>query len=310
MEPINPEDALLASRLLRKAKTPAAKINDELADVGDRARDDLATAVEVRDVDDIPSLEDMYVDKRVWLRLTKVFAVSADLRDSTSLSTKDKYVNTSARLYEAATGSAVRVLGRFDPGFMDIQGDGMFALYHGDRALERAFCAAVSLKTFSERHLVPLIHELFSESFPETGFKLGMASGTLAVKKVGVRGTNEPVWAGKPVNWAAKCAQRADRHAASSSPRPSMTSSLTTSTSPIAADVKTTGLLYPFGMTSRSRSSTSTPPVGFCVQIGARYMAMNSARPSSMAYGTARTFSPDRQRNDIVAADVPSAAPQ
>jgi class 3 adenylate cyclase len=212
MEPINPEDALLASRLLRKAKTPAAKINDELADVGDRARDDLATAVEVRDVDDIPSLEDMYVDKRVWLRLTKVFAVSADLRDSTSLSTKDKYVNTSARLYEAATGSAVRVLGRFDPGFMDIQGDGMFALYHGDRALERAFCAAVSLKTFSERHLVPLIHELFSESFPETGFKLGMASGTLAVKKVGVRGTNEPVWAGKPVNWAAKCAQRADRH--------------------------------------------------------------------------------------------------
>jgi class 3 adenylate cyclase len=212
MEPINPEDALLASRLLREAKTPTAKITDELADVGDRAREDLATAVEVRDVDHIPTLDEMYVDKRVWLRITKVFVVSADLRDSTSLSTKDKYVNTSARLYQAATGSAVRVLDRFGPGFMDIQGDGMFALYHGERALERAFCAAVSLKTFSERHLVPLIHELFSDSFPETGYKLGMASGTLAVKKVGVRGTNEPVWAGKPVNWAAKCAQRADRH--------------------------------------------------------------------------------------------------
>ena len=212
MEPINPEDALLASRLLREAKTQAAKINDELAVVGDRAREDLATPVEVRDVDHIPSLDEMYVDKRIWLRITKVFAVSADLRDSTSLSTKDKYVNTSARLYQAATGSAVRVLDRFNPGFMDIQGDGVFALYHGERALERAFCAAVSLKTFSERHLVPLIHELFSDNFPETGYKLGMASGTLAVKKVGVRGTNEPVWAGKPVNWAAKCAQRADRH--------------------------------------------------------------------------------------------------
>lgn len=30
------------------------------------------------------------------------------------------------------------------------------------------------------------------------------------VNKVGVRGGNEPVWAGKPVNWASKCDQEAD----------------------------------------------------------------------------------------------------
>lgn len=34
----------------------------------------------------------------------------------------------------------------------------------------------------------------------------------LVAKKVGVFGTNEPVWAGKPVNYAVKCGGKADRH--------------------------------------------------------------------------------------------------
>ena len=44
---------------------------------------------------------------------------------------------------------------------------------------------------------------------PETGLKLSLASGTLAVKKVGVRGKAEPVWPGRPVNFATKCADHA-----------------------------------------------------------------------------------------------------
>ncbi len=96
---------------------------------------------------------------------------------------------------------------------MDIQGDGFFALFHGDRAYERALCAAITLKTFSERHLVQLIAQHMGGTVPETGFKAGIAAGTLAVKRVGApRKTSEPVWAGKPVNWAYKCAQQADIH--------------------------------------------------------------------------------------------------
>jgi class 3 adenylate cyclase len=213
MEPINPEDAILASRMLSEAKAlrSTATINSDLATLAKGAEKDLKTTVEVIETDHIPSLDEMYVEARKWRRVKNVVAVSADLKDSTSLNF-DKYVNTSARLYEAATGSAVAIFTRFSPGFMQVQGDGMFVLFHGDHALERAFCAAASLKTFSERHLVPMIHELFSDSFPETGYKLGMASGIIAVKKVGVRGTNEPVWAGRPVNWATKCAQKADQH--------------------------------------------------------------------------------------------------
>lgn len=196
---------------MAKSNTPP-KISAFLEEVKETSRADLANKADVVDVDHIPSLDEMFVDKRTWLRIRPVVAVAADLKNSTALSTKDKYVNTSARLYEAATGSGVKMLSKFEPGFMDIQGDGMFALFHGELAFERAFCAAVTVKTFSARHLAPMIEELFSETFPDTGFKVGMASGTLAVKKVGVRGTNEPVWVGKPVNWAWKCAEKADAH--------------------------------------------------------------------------------------------------
>jgi class 3 adenylate cyclase len=144
--------------------------------------------------------------------MRNVVAVSADLKNSTSLSVKDRYAQTSARLYEAATGSAVRLMTKFDPQFLDIQGDGIFGLFHGERAYERALCAAITLKSFSQRSLEPQIEELFAKEFPDTGFKVGIASGVLVAKKVGVRGTNEPVWAGKPVNYAVKCAGKADRH--------------------------------------------------------------------------------------------------
>lgn len=203
--------ALTEALRLSKAASGSIKINSVLDDQSTKARTDFQTPVEIEDVDDFPKLKDLYVDKRKWLRVKNVVAVSADLKNSTALSF-NKYAQTSARLYEAATGSAVRLMAKFDPQFMDIQGDGLFGLFHGERAFERALCAGITLKTFSGDSLEPMIEELFAEAFPDTGFKVGMASGVLVAKKVGVRGTNEPVWAGKPVNYAVKCAGKADRH--------------------------------------------------------------------------------------------------
>jgi class 3 adenylate cyclase len=140
-----------------------------------------------------------------------VVVVSADLKGSTKLNF-DKYAQTSAQLYEAVTGNMVGIVSAFEPAFLDIQGDGLFALYHGDGCYRRALCAAITLKTFSERGLVPAIEASMPDRFPNTGLKIGMAAGILAAKKVGMRGTNEPVWAGKPVNWATKCAAAADRN--------------------------------------------------------------------------------------------------
>jgi class 3 adenylate cyclase len=200
-----------ARRLSKAAAVSTFSINGALDDQHGSAKDDLTTPVEIVDVDAFPAMSDLYVESRKWLRVRNVVAVSTDLKESTALNF-DKYAQTSARLYEAVTGSVVRLFSVFDPQFVAIQGDGAFALFHGELAFERALCAGTSIKKFSRRSVGPLIDEHFAETFPDTGLKTGLASGILVAKKVGVRGTNEPVWAGKPVNFAVKCAQRADRH--------------------------------------------------------------------------------------------------
>ncbi len=180
--------------------------------IGAWSKEELGADVEVAEVDTWPSK--FYSEVRKWQRVDDVVVVVGDLASSTKLNV-GKHTKTSCRIYESATGGAARVLTQpdFGPEFVDIQGDGLFALYHGPRAYERAFCAATTLRTWSERHLVPEIEKL-GDRMPKTGFKVGMARGTLAVKNVGVPRTDHkaPVWAGKPVNWAFKCAQDADRH--------------------------------------------------------------------------------------------------
>lgn len=102
----------------------------------------------------------------------------------------------------------------FDADFIQIQGDGVFAIFWGEKRYERALCAGVTVKTFSVETLVPKLESRWKDD-PETGFKVGIASGRTLVKNLGTprnESEQEPVWAGKPVNFAAKAAQQAKRH--------------------------------------------------------------------------------------------------
>lgn len=184
-------------------------VNDFLDELDERVKLELATPVDIEEFDEFPDVDSLRLEKRQWARIKNVVAVVVDLKGSTKLDFKHR-PNTSARLYEAVTGNCVRIARRFEPSFVDIQGDGLFALYHGEGAHRRAMCAAITLKSFSARCVVPRIDDGMDERFPKTGLKVGMSAGVLVVKKVGVRGGNEPVWAGKPVNWASKCAQEAE----------------------------------------------------------------------------------------------------
>lgn len=170
----------------------------------------LRTAVTVEDVDDFPDLDELHSGGK-WTRLHDVVAVVADLKGSTRLG-MGRYVNTTVRLYRAATGGGVKVACLFDPAFTDIQGDGFFSLFHGDDAYERAMAAAMSLAYFSKEVLEPAIRKFAGEDCPRTGLKVGVAAGRLAVGRVGIRGTSELIWPGKPVNWAFKCSGAADAH--------------------------------------------------------------------------------------------------
>lgn len=185
------------------------QVSKILEETGKQARKELNTPVNIEEPEDFP--DEFYTEKRIWKKIPDVVVVAADLKDSTKLSFR-RHAQSSARLYEAVTGNMVRIADEFEPEFVAIQGDGLFALYHGDDAYRRGLCAAITIKSFSEHELVPAIEDSMGAQFPKTGLKVGMDAGILAVKNVGIRGTNEPVWAGKPVNWATKCAGAAERN--------------------------------------------------------------------------------------------------
>ena len=186
-------------------------------DLAAEAEADLGTAVKIEETRVFPDVAGLPLEKNqdgqyVWKKITDVSVVATDLKSSTAVS-YSKQDRIGARLYQASTGNCTKVLQQFTPDFVDIQGDGLFAIFAGDDHHERAICAAISLNTFGRR-LAVLLREELGEDVPEmkaSGLRIGADRGVLLVKNIGVRGPHkEPVWAGKPVNYATKCAQAAD----------------------------------------------------------------------------------------------------
>lgn len=203
----------------QKARTAAGAV-DVVAlvdDVSDAAEEDLTTPVEISPARGFPAISTLPLDKNkegkyLWREIAEASVVATDLKGSTSVS-YSKQNRVGARLYQASTGGCSRVMQRFAPDFVDIQGDGLFAIFAGDLHAERAMCAAISLNSFGSK-LAKMLKDHFGADVPEmteSGLKIGADTGLLLVKKIGVRGDhNEPVWAGKPVNYASKCASEVD----------------------------------------------------------------------------------------------------
>lgn len=189
-----------------------SNVDDLLKVLDNRVREEMSKKPEVVDKGHDLDVDALPIAARKWHRLTEGVAVVADLKSSSRLDV-GKHPASTASIYEAATGNVVAILGDFEADFVAIQGDGAVGLFWGEGRLERAITAGITIKTFSCRHLVPRLEKRF-DTLPETGFKVGMAASPLLVKRVGTPRTDhqEPVWAGKAVNYAAKCAQEADRH--------------------------------------------------------------------------------------------------
>jgi class 3 adenylate cyclase len=176
------------------------------------AKTELDSTPVVEDWDGSLDVSTLPIIARRWVKVPDVVAVVADLKNSTKLGT-GKWAASTASIYQAATGGVVDVFNQFSADFIQIQGDGAFALFWGNIRYERAMCSGITIKTFS----VDLVSRL-EKKWPmtvETGFKVGVASGRVLVKRIGTPrnpAQQEPIWAGKPVNYAAKSAQCADRH--------------------------------------------------------------------------------------------------
>ncbi len=194
------EDPFLTSLLDSLGQEVNTALNNSAVNVVERG-DDFK-------VEDIPSSS-----SDNWIKLSNVVAVVCDLKGSTHLGT-GKHDTSTARIYKSGVEGAVRIFHEFGANFIDIQGDGGFGLFWGERAYERALCAAVTIRTFSEEHFVKRLEARWPDA-PATGYKVGIHAGRTLVKRIGTRrvvSEQEAVWAGKPVNYSAKCAQSAERH--------------------------------------------------------------------------------------------------
>ncbi|MFG2369880.1 hypothetical protein ACGFY9_00175 [Streptomyces sp. NPDC048504] len=190
-------------------------LEDLIKDLDQKAKDEFASTPEVVDKGHNLDVSALPITARRWHKVTDAVAVVADLKGSTKLGT-GKWAASTASIYEASTGGVVRIFDEFEANFLAIQGDGAFALFWGDLRYERALAAGITVKTFSV-DLVKRLEDRWpnDSELPSTGYKVGVASSRLLVKRVGTpRNINqqEPVWAGKAVNYAAKAAQSVDRH--------------------------------------------------------------------------------------------------
>lgn len=142
-----------------------------------------------------------------WLKIPDVICVFVDMKSSTKLSatTHDK---STAGAYQLFTGTAVRLFNEFDAPYIDVRGDGVFALFNRNQPY-RALAAAVTFKTFAHTEFAPRIQ---GKTKVPVGSHLGIDQRTVLVRKLGLKRHNgrtdrqNEVWAGKPVNMASKLA--------------------------------------------------------------------------------------------------------
>jgi class 3 adenylate cyclase len=179
--------------------------------IGD-ARSLYKKTVSVTQRNAIPDTNDIPIENLLyWLKIPDVICVFVDMKGSTNLSAV-KHDNSTARAYQYYTGTAVRIFSEFEAPYIDVRGDGALALFDQDQP-HRALAAAVSFKTFA--------YEEFRQDVKKTteleiGSHAGIDMRTVLVRKIGFkryRGRSDrqnEVWAGKPVNMAAKLAALSD----------------------------------------------------------------------------------------------------
>ena len=131
-----------------------------------------------------------------------------DLKESTALNA-DNSPKDAAFAYTYFIRAMAVILDRFGADYVDIQGDGIFGLFSGEGSSFRAAACAITMKTEVVRAVAVQFDEDTNVDWKLTA-GIGVDIGTLLVRRLGLRGTKQnEVWAGKPVNMAAKLSSHA-----------------------------------------------------------------------------------------------------
>lgn len=183
------------------------KLGEVTADVENQLEQQSDLGVQITVQNKVP--ETGPANKGVWFQIPQVTAVFADLKGSTELNADDG-PKIAAYAYTYFIKAMAVTLERFSAGYIDIQGDGIFGLFSGQGSRFCAAACAVTMRTLVERKVAPLFEDDTKSDWKLTA-GIGVDHGTLLVRRLGLRGAKEnEVWAGKPVNMAAKLSSQAD----------------------------------------------------------------------------------------------------
>lgn len=144
-----------------------------------------------------------------WYRIKDVVCVYIDMIGSTKLSASQR-PKTMSKIYRLFSQTVVNIFHEMDAPYIDIKGDGVFALFNSDQCY-RAFVSAIHIKTFAENEFLPKIKNIINDNEKNIGAHIGIDQKTLLVRKIGLKMVDRTdrqneVWAGKAVNMAAKLA--------------------------------------------------------------------------------------------------------
>lgn len=179
------------------------KIRDFIKELEEKAEERFEK-FKIEEINSISHIrEEAYLEKPTWVRGdSKFVCLFIDLNNSSKMSFK-KNPETMAKIYDYFTQNIVDVFNNEDfcADYIDVKGDGAFAIFEGDFASYKAFYAAI---TFKELFDLKISSKFEDDEGNKLSCKIGIHKDKILVKKIGKRGDHNEVWAGRLVNNAAK----------------------------------------------------------------------------------------------------------
>ena len=171
-------------------------------------KSNFSNKIETVEKDEIPNSNFLEVDR--WHRVKNIVCVYIDLSSSTQININE-HPNTSAKIFKSYVNSFVKIFDDYEAKYIDIQGDGGFALFDGENAVEKAIVSSVTIKTLiSKKDYLSDFIENETRNNVNLRVRIGVDIGTILVKKLGKRNKsntdylNNEVWLGKPVSISSK----------------------------------------------------------------------------------------------------------
>lgn len=187
------------------------QVSQNIIDIIKKECDLFQKTVSITERKTIPNTSEIPItNPSTWLRIKDVTCVYVDMINSTKLSATERK-ETMAKIYRLFTETIIRIFHEFDAPYIDVKGDGVFALFNYNQVY-RAIAAAVTVKTFVEEEFIPKIETITDENEKSIGAHIGIDRNTLLVRRFGLKRTEDrtdrqnEVWAGKAVNMASKLA--------------------------------------------------------------------------------------------------------